>query len=187
MELLVVIAVIGIIAAIAIPAMSGIFGKSETTKTKRNAQNIAGIFGAAQAAGNTATYPDKAAAVAAVTQGGIFGAGAFSGSQFLAAMSADEAAAAGEYLGFDASTSMITYVPGGGQTVSGGSGGGGASPPTDPNPNPWTQATSPLSDQNIANILRDIFAQASPSNEYQVIAQGSQWTVQSRPRNPSVI
>lgn len=131
--------------------------------------------------------PDKAAAVAVVTRGGIFGTGAFSGSQFLAAMSAGEATAAGEYLGFDASTSMITHVPEGGQTGSGVSGGSGASPPPDPNPLPWTTLPIRIPDQTTANALRDMFAQAAPSNESQVIAQGAQWIVQSGPRNPSVL
>jgi prepilin-type N-terminal cleavage/methylation domain-containing protein len=92
-ELLVVIAVIGVIAAIAIPAMSGIFGKADSAKEKRNAQNLVSTFNAARAAGNTQTFANAAAAIAAITDtstGGISGGGTFSTSKFFVSMDAGE-------------------------------------------------------------------------------------------------
>ena len=98
-ELLVVIAVIGVIAAIAIPAMSGIFGKADSAKEKRNAQNLVSTFNAARAAGNTTTYADRDAAVAAITGGtGIAGGGTFSTSKFFVSMDAAEVTKAKTYI-----------------------------------------------------------------------------------------
>ena len=116
-ELLVVIAVIGVIAAIAIPAMSGIFGKADSTKNKRNAQNIVGTFNAARAAGNVTSYGTVDLAVTAVTTGtGLSGGGAFTGSTFVAPMTAAESTAAKGAItaigtGADLTLSIIAGTP----------------------------------------------------------------------------
>ena len=113
-ELLIVITIIGTIASIAVPAMSGIYSKSDAAKVKRNAQEIASTFASAKAAGNAASFADKAAAIAAVTEApGLQGRGTFASSSFVSPMSGGEAQAAEIFLRYDAAAGMLEYLPDG--------------------------------------------------------------------------
>jgi len=90
-EVLVVIAIIGVLSGMAVPALSGVFGKAELAKARRNAQNLVSTFNAARAAGNTTSFSDSGAAIAAITTSpGLSGGGVYATNKFYVSMGATQ-------------------------------------------------------------------------------------------------
>ena len=114
-ELLVVIAVIGLIAAIAIPQISKITDKAQKASDQRNAQNIAGVYGAAVAAGYTATGLTTDTAIIGALETGVNGTNTFADSLFkISALDATTEGRVDDYISIDTATPPnLTYVPAG--------------------------------------------------------------------------